>query len=853
MPNEALLQSISQAAALRVRVFNAYLQGIEELPPQIGDLVHVELMNLRGNRLTCLPPEIAKLGNLRTLLLRDNQLCSLPAEFGQLHNLEVLDLAGNRLSELPIEIGQLNNLRDLVLDENPLTCPPREILAQGPQAVLLYLRELTRSSRQWVSKLIIVGQGGVGKTELLSALRGEAFQSDTKTTRGIEVRPVELPHPTEPGLTMRLNAWDFGGQEIYHATHQFFLTDRSLFLLVWNSRHEHQQGRLYYWLDTIQARAPTSPILIVGTWLDERNCDIPLSELKHKYPQVVGHWKVSNKTRQNIDDLRQAVIGVAARLPLMGEKWPTSWLRAAEAIRLCPEKHMTPAQLDRLMAARGVAKDKRPVLTQWLHELGDILYFREDMELNDTVILNPTWISTEIGKVLDSDDVRKNRGIFSRSHMDEVWSDLNPWMRGLLLRLMEKFDLSYRTLENRDLSLVVELLPLEPPMYEAEWDSAANRRENTEIQMRFLLNTLPPGIPTWFIARSHRFSTGIHWRTGAVLADGPDRKHLALVQAFDHEHYAQLTVRGPAPQNFFALLRDGLELTLQRYPGLKIRRMVPCPGHGGKACIHEFDHDQLLKRLEKKLSDVECPEGIEYIKIVTLLFGIQEDTIHHVLAELRKHDKLSREQTGAMLARANELVALLQREFTNTYRREQAFSETHCPNVFVLRPVASTVPESLAALAGIKLRLQLCCQAPGRWHLLDEADYTFKEPQVWLEAMAPYVRRLVSVLKYLVPAAGPLMAAEMPQYEKLLSHDIQLMTALVGLLPSVTPSASGHEAQTVGISDDIQLTSGAPLRTLRKLLDRLDPNNIWGHLEKVVTPEGHCLWLCPEHIREYRG
>ena len=31
---------------------------------------------------------------------------------------------------------------------------------------------------------------------------------------------------------VRLNVWDFGGQEIMHATHQFFLTTRSLYLVV---------------------------------------------------------------------------------------------------------------------------------------------------------------------------------------------------------------------------------------------------------------------------------------------------------------------------------------------------------------------------------------------------------------------------------------------------------------------------------------------------------------------------------------------------------------------------------------------------------------------------------------------
>ena len=45
---------------------------------------------------------------------------------------------------------------------------------------------------------------------------------------------------------------------------------------------------------------------------------------------------------------------------------------------------------------------------------------------------------------------------------------------------------------------------------------------------------------------------------------------------------------------------------------------------------------------------------------------------------------------------------------------------------------------------------------------------------------------------------------------------------------------------------------GAELRALRKLLDEVDPQHHWGGLKKVLTPEGHWLWLCEEHAREYK-
>src|SRR5262249_54570883 len=140
-------------------------------------------------------------------------------------------------------------------------------------------------------------------------------------------------HPSGPRVKMQLNTWDFGGQVIYHATHQFFLTNRSLYVVVWNTRTGFEQGKLYYWLDTIQSPAPQSPVIIVATHVDEREAHIPLADLRQKYPQVLDHYAISNKESTGIDQLRRAITDAAAKLPLMGEIWPASWLGAANAIR----------------------------------------------------------------------------------------------------------------------------------------------------------------------------------------------------------------------------------------------------------------------------------------------------------------------------------------------------------------------------------------------------------------------------------------------------------------------------------------------------------------------------------------
>jgi GTPase SAR1 family protein len=496
MNQQQLLQIIEQAARDQAISLNLSRKGLTVLPPEIGQLTSLAILNLDGNELTALPAEIGKLTNLVYLYLNYNRLPALTPEIGQLSYLRLLDLRCNELITLPLEISQLTNLVEIDLYKNPLTSLPPEIVSQGTRAILAYLRgQLKAATRQWVSKMLLVGQGGVGKTCLLRALRGEPFASQ-ETTHGILIRSLALPHPTQADATMQLMAWDFGGQEIYHATHQFFLTNRSLFLLVWNARHGYEQGRLYQWLDTIHALAPDSPVLLVATWIDERSADLPLADLCRKYPQIVGHYAVSNKTGQGIDDLRQAIAAAAAALPLMGEKWPTTWLNAANALRASPEKYVTPAKLRTILATHGVRGQDASILAQWLHELGDILYFRDNEELSDLVILKPQWVTEYISKVLESQEVQDGNGIFTRQHMEALWPDLDPAMREHFLCLMERFDLSYRTLENREISLVVERLPLDPPDYTPLWDTPRSTGEYGEIAMRFQLSTVPSGIPT---------------------------------------------------------------------------------------------------------------------------------------------------------------------------------------------------------------------------------------------------------------------------------------------------------------------------------------------------------------------
>ncbi len=145
------------------------------------------------------------------------------------------------------------------------------MIEQGNDAIINYFRELEKQGKDYLyeAKLLIVGQPRAGKTSLRYKLlnSNSMLPEEDRTTRGIDVEPISFNIKDKEGRARLFcyNIWDFGGQQIYQTTHQFFLTHRSLYVLVIDTGNDNtgnDDSNINYWLQAVELLGGNSPAFI---------------------------------------------------------------------------------------------------------------------------------------------------------------------------------------------------------------------------------------------------------------------------------------------------------------------------------------------------------------------------------------------------------------------------------------------------------------------------------------------------------------------------------------------------------------------------------------------------------------
>jgi small GTP-binding protein len=558
-----------------------------------------------------------------------NQLSALPPEIGQLKALKSLDISINNIKTLQPEISQfkMNFLIDksswssfdpgFHLNGNPLEIPPIEIVKQGREAVIAYFEEIEKeeTTRLFEAKLLIVGQGEVGKTYLMNRLVKNRINPKTISTEGIDINQWKIK--TKQTDNFQVNFWDFGGQEIYHATHQFFLTKRSLYLFVWVARTDADLVNFEYWLNTIKLYGGDSPVIVIQNKIDERTKLINQENWKKRFPNIVAFHDVSAKVGTGANELRKTIIQEIEKLPHIGDLLPKRWTDIRKKLESLEKNDISYKQYQDICREFGMDEVQTDRLSEYYHHLGVFLHFKDNPVLRNTVFLNPEWATNAVYKIADNKKVKdKNFGKFSFSDLGNIWKDRTVFPEDKyvdLIELMKSFELCFELPVGKKY-IIPELLRTKQPKF--EWDEADN------LRFKYQYNFMPAGIISRFIAISNDLiKDDLYWKDGVVLIWESTE---AQIKKRDNQ-IIDILIKGDDKKALLAIIRRHMAyINSSENKNLEVDEMVPCLCHECQTnpLPYFYPYENIMKARQKKKNSIECQKSFDQVAIENILSGI---------------------------------------------------------------------------------------------------------------------------------------------------------------------------------------------------------------------------------------
>lgn len=594
---------------------------------------------------------LEKLTNLTSLDISSNQISDLQF-LEKLTSLRKIDLFNNLLTDLTpllyfiqkkgMEVvwkeGFQTQFDEINVKNNPLTNPPPEIVQQGNAAILRYFEEKARLEQQAQpafikvreAKVLIVGQGKSGKTSLRKKLEDPDAEMPAAgdTTRGIEITHLDerMPHS---GEALRLNLWDFGGQNVQHFAHQLFLTGNALYILLTNERIQ-DQVHLPYWLHIIDMLGKKSPILLVqnmdGGYCEPLKNEASIQATFSNVQKPVYQTDISQaKTEANFGLLRHKIIEVAAALPHIEKEYLRSFQELREKIEALALEEQHYLRWNGYLALMPeLSEDLMRDYANHLTFLGVCQFFPEDAMLRDYVFLRPKWLIDALFDLILHPNLEGSRGHFSENDTFNIWKGPEyAGMHALLVRMMKEFELCYRVVGEGENFIVPQRLPGENDTY--GWQSEG------DTVVRFEYKFLPKGILTRLICRMHSRiehdpALGQRVWCDAVIFSLPDGKG----KVFAREVYSQNVIELRATGEKRAEMLNQTIQTLDdihadpktRFENLVVEKMVPCPcpecAGADQPGFHEYS--AILKRIDKGKSTSECKKSGEDV-LIDDIFG----------------------------------------------------------------------------------------------------------------------------------------------------------------------------------------------------------------------------------------
>ncbi|WP_372370055.1 COR domain-containing protein [Candidatus Uabimicrobium sp. HlEnr_7] len=628
------LTNLSQLYISSTKITDAGLVHLEKL-------TNLSILNIAQTKITDAGLlHLEKLTNLSQLYIFITKITDAGlVHLEKLTNLTILDLRYNKIKHLPKNIVKLPKLKELKVSGNPLETPPLEVANKGLDEIRSYFEQLEREGTDYLyeAKLILIGEPGVGKTSLAKKIENPNFelQPQEDYTRGIDI--IKWSFRMKNNTFFNVNIWDFGGHQIYHATHQFFLTKRSLYTLVDDTREEKTD--FFYWLHVTELLSDCSPLLIIQNEKQNRSSDLcgytdEITNWRGEFSNLKEILQTNLQNNRGLDNILKKIKHYITELPHVGTKLPKTWTRIRQILINDDRNYIDLNEYISICESNGFKeRNEQLELSGYLHDLGNFLHFQDNPVLKNIIILKPTWGTDAVYKVFDDEHVIKNFGRFNNGDLRKIWG--TPQYNNMhdeLLELMIKFKLCYK-IPNSGKYIAPQLLKAK------EIPHTWNTKNNLHIQYEY--EFMPKGIISQFIVMMHTY---IHeqqymWKHGVILF-----KNDTKAKIVEHYYQRKITVHiaGENQKDLLTIIMFKLEEIHRAYQRLKYEIKVPCNCHLCKESPtpHLFPLE-VLRKCAASGKNISCYKSFEMVAphILTQEIQVHSNKAKHSHSGFKNDDE----------------------------------------------------------------------------------------------------------------------------------------------------------------------------------------------------------------------
>lgn len=255
-------------------------------------------------------------------------------------------------------------------------------------------------------KVVFLGNGGVGKSYIISRLMNDGHAPISYVEQSSEGVVINSKVYNLNNQHVKVNFWDFDEHMICYCMHRLFLTQRTIYVIVFDSSNDTQEKDVYYWLNEIKCYAPNAPVILAFNKNDlNQNINIDYYSLRKNYPNLKRSIKMSARDMSNVlfqQGFTEALLEEISRSGFLNDSLPSNWIRMKLELEQLSSCYINKSEFLEICCKYGMSPNNDDLLHQF-NELGFIFYYSipEDFVLKeDYIIIKLKWISNALCSLL---------------------------------------------------------------------------------------------------------------------------------------------------------------------------------------------------------------------------------------------------------------------------------------------------------------------------------------------------------------------------------------------------------------------------------------------------------------------